>query len=367
MEFKIAREALKNALAWTQNVVEKKTTKPILSNVLLEVQESSLRISATDLEVGIQINLPAKVQKTGQWAVPAKNLYDIVREITAEEIHFRRKEDQWLEISAGRSKFKMAGLPSQEFPTMPPLPQTEPFHLDAPVLKSMIAKTLFAVSTDETKYNLNGIYWESSQEKSLRMVATDGHRLSMSEREMTQKIKWSKPVLLPRKGVLEIQKMIQDEEGVLPLWVEGRNVIAQLGEKVLFVRLIEGDFPDYRQVLPKNNDRGAVLSKEHFIGALRRVSLLSQDHNRGVKMTFSSGHLELLCSNPDLGEAREEIECDYKGNHLEVGFNYRYFLDVLAVLEDEKVFLDLKDEVSPCLIRSEVDKGFLSLVMPMRL
>ena len=164
-----------------------------------------------------------------------------------------------------------------------------------------------------------------------------------------------------------VQKLIQEEDGVLPISIEGRNVIAQRGPVTLFIRLIEGEFPDYRQVIPTKNDQLAILPKAQLVGAIRRVSLLSQEHNRGVKLTFNSGQLELLCSNPDLGEAREEVECQYKGKHLEVGFNYRYFLDVLSVLEDETVKLELKDEVSPCVIRSEVDKGFLSLIMPMRL
>ncbi|HEX5034186.1 MAG TPA: DNA polymerase III subunit beta, partial [bacterium] len=273
----------------------------------------------------------------------------------------------WLEISAGSSKFKVVGLSPQEFPSMPEMGKKNVLTLDAPALRAMIEKTLFSVSTDETKYNLNGVFLESAGDKKLRMVATDGHRLSWAERPMTQSFQLAKGVLLPRKGVLELQKLIQEEDGILPLAIEGRNVMLQRGPITLFIRLIEGDFPDYRQVIPAKNDQSAILPKAQLVGALRRVSLLSQEHNRGVKLTFNSGQLELLCSNPDLGEAREEVECQYKGKHLEVGFNYRYFLDVLSVLEDETVKLELKDEVSPCLIRSEVDKGFLSLIMPMRL
>jgi DNA polymerase III subunit beta len=367
MELQVSREELKQGLYWTQNVVERKTTKPILSNALLECEGDTLKISATDLEVGIRIEVPAKVKVGGKVAVPAKSLYEITREIPGETMTFRRKDDHWLEIVSGKSKFKVVGLAPQEFPSMPDMAKGPSLTFDGPTLKTMIAKTLFAVSTDETKYNLNGVFLESVSEKKVRMVATDGHRLSSSEREMTQSFKLPKGVLLPRKGVLELQKLIQEEDGVLPMMIEGRNVMVKRGSVTLFIRLIEGDFPDYHQVIPKKNDRFAGLSKQEFIGALRRVSLLSQDHNRGVKMTFTPGNLELVCSNPDLGEAREEIECDYKGKHLEVGFNYRYFLDALSVLEDEIVRLEFKDEVSPCLIRSEVDKGFLSLVMPMRL
>ncbi len=367
MEFKVNREELKKGLAWTQNVVEKKTTKPILSNALIEVDEAKLKLSATDLEVGVCVEIPVKTKEAGKLAVPAKSLYDIVREVNSEEITFRRKGEQWLEIHAGRSKFKVAGLPAGEFPTMPALPEKKMISMDAPALKSLIQKTLFAVSTDETKYNLNGVFLEAPGGKKLRMVATDGHRLAYDEREITQAVNLPKGVVLPRKGVLELQKLIQEEDGIIPIQIEGRNVIAQRGEVTLFIRLIEGDFPDYQQVIPKKNDRLVILSKAELVGALKRVSLLSQDHNRGVKFTINPGHVELFCSNPDLGEGREEIECQYQGKHLEVGFNFRYFLDVLAVLEDEKVTLELKDEVSPCVIRSETEQGFLSLIMPMRL
>ncbi len=367
MEIKVSREELKKALYWTQNVVERKTTKPILSNALLDCGSDRLRISATVLEVGICIEVPAQVKSSGQVAVPAKSLYDIAREITGEEITFRRKDDHWVEILAGTSKFKVVGLAAQEFPTMPEMTKKKSFQIDAPSLKAMIEKTLFAVSTDDTKFNLGGVFLEAVGEKKLRMVATDGHRLSLAEREMSQPVALAKGVLLPRKGVLELQKLIQEEAGVIPLSFEGRNVMVQLGAVTLFIRLIEGDFPDYHQVIPKKNDRIITLPTEKLVGALRRVSLLSQEHNRGVKMTFSSGHLELLCSNPDLGEAREEIDCEYKGEHLEIGFNYRYFLDVLGVIKEDSILLELKDEVSPCLIKTKADKSFLSLIMPMRL
>ena len=367
IEIKVSRDALKKGLYWTQNVVERKTTKPILSNALFDCSSDSLKISATDLEVGVCVEVPAKVNNPGKIAVPAKSLYEITKEIAADEITFRHRDEQWVEISAGSSKFKMVGLSPQEFPSMPDLPKSSPVELGASLLKSMIQKTIFAVSTDETKYNLSGIFFESAGEKKMRMVATDGHRLSLTECDLAQPLKLAKGVLLPRKGIQELQKLLQEEDESIPFYFEGRNVIVKKGEVTLFIRLIEGEFPDYRQAIPKKNDKNIHLSREQLVRALRRVSLLSQDHNRGVKMTFSSGHVDLLCSNPDLGEAREELECDYKGEHLEVGFNYRYFLDVLAVLGDETLRLELKDQVSPCIIKSESDPNFLSLIMPMRL
>ncbi len=367
MEIIIAREDLKKGLYWTQHVVEKKSTKPILSNALLVATENQVVLSATDLEVGITVEIPAKVKTPGEIAIPAKNLYEIAKELSAEHITIQRTKDTWLEIFAGTSKFKMVGLPPQEFPSMPVMSPKNTLTLDAIPLKKMIEKTLFSVSNDDTKLNLNGVYLEGVSEKKLRMVATDGHRLSWEEQEMTQPVPLPKGVLIPRKGVLELQKLLDGEEGTIPLSIEGRNVMVKKGPVTLFIRLLEGQFPDYRQVIPKKNDCIATLPRAALLAALRRVSLLSQEHHRGVKMAFRGGQLELMCSNPDLGEAREEVEVQYKGRPLEVGFNYRYFLDILSVIEDEILNLELKDEVSPCLIHSEIDKGFLSLVMPMRL
>ncbi|MCP5468719.1 MAG: DNA polymerase III subunit beta [Deltaproteobacteria bacterium] len=367
MKFKINREELKQTLARIYNVVERKTTKPILSNALIKCQSNELIICGTDLEVGLQIKLEAQVEESGEIAVPAKSLYDIVRELSSEQVHFELKEEAWLEILAGRSKFKVAVLPAKEFPSMPEVPSEGSIHFESQSFQEMITKTLFAVSTDETKYNINGVYLSSPAPKQVRMVATDGHRLSYEEKPMIEESTLPDSLLLPRKGVLEIQKLLADWEGPFPFYFEGRNAIVQTENTTLFIRLIEGEFPKYQQIIPKENHLMASVSKEQLIGAIRRVSLLSPEHHRGIKFVFSSGNLELLCSNPNLGEAREEVECEYKGKHLEIGFNFRYMLDVLGVMEDEKVQIALKDEVSPCLIRSESDPGFLSLVMPMRL
>ncbi len=367
MKFKIQREELKQALSRIYNVVERKTTKPILSNALLHCQKGQLLLCGTDLEVGLQIRLQAQVEKTGEIAVPAKSVYDIVRELSSEQVAFELKDDSWLEILAGRSRFKVAILPAKEFPSMPEVPTEGKIHFESQSFLEMITKTLFAVSTDETKYNINGVFLSSEGTKKVRMVATDGHRLSYEEKPMLEDIPLPDAILLPRKGVLEIQKLLAEREGPFPLYFEGRNAIVQTEDITLFIRLIEGEFPKYQQIIPKENNLIATLSKEQLLGAIRRVSLLSPEHHRGIKFVFSSGNLELLCSNPNLGEAREEIECEYKGKHLEIGFNFRYMLDVLGVVEDEKIQIALKDEVSPCLIRSENDQGFLSLVMPMRL
>ncbi|MCB1214215.1 MAG: DNA polymerase III subunit beta [Deltaproteobacteria bacterium] len=368
MKITVAREPLKEALAWTQNLIEKKTPKAILSNALFELNPEGLTITATDLKVGVQVHVPLSSNEEARFAVPAKHLHDILREIPNEKVELDWKKGAWLHIKSGRSQFKVATLSAEEFPSMPDLPKEKDFFsVDAPLLKDMIAKTLFAASTDVSKFNLNGVLLESLGGSTLRMVATDGHRLSLSDKKLSQEVNLEKSVLLPRKGVIELQKLITEEDATLPMALVGRNVVVERGEVRLFIRLVEGDFPNYQQVLPKNQSLKLKLNKDDFLSAIKRVSLLSQDHHPGIKFKISSGFLQLSCSNPDLGEAEEDIECDYKGEALEIGFNYRYFLDILNVLEDEILSLELKDQVSPCLIRSEIDKGFQTLIMPMRL
>jgi DNA polymerase III subunit beta len=374
MEFKIKRNPFLDALSWTQSVVERKTTMPILSNTLLEVGNKKIRIMATDLEVGVITQVNADVTEEGKICVLAKSLYDIVKELSGDEVKIRRKEQNRLEVSAGKSHFKIVGLPPEEFPSLPVPDEKNSYPLEAAGLKGMLEKTIFAISNDESRYNLHGVYLERIGDKTLRMVATDGHRLSYVDRQVSQPIQLAKGVIIPKKAVYELKRLVSeapgDEAGEdLPvrLSIDGRNLVTQRGPVTLIARLIDGEFPDYQRVIPKPQGKVAVLDRSSFVGGLKRVSLLVSDRTRGIKFSFSSGLLELSTSNPDLGEAREELAADYKGDHLKIGFNARYFLDTLGVLEDDKVTVELNGEVGPCVIRSEKDRGFMSVIMPMRI
>ncbi|MFO1518183.1 MAG: DNA polymerase III subunit beta [bacterium] len=373
MEFKIKRNEFLNALSWTQSVVERKTTMPILSNVLLEVKPKAVQITATDLEVGVITQVNAEVIQEGKICVPAKSLYDIVKEIPLEEIKIRAKEQGRLEVSAGKSHFRIVGLPPEEFPNLPLPDEKQWYPLEAKGLQGMLDKTLHAISTDESRYNLHGVFLERVGEKALRMVATDGHRLSYVDREVSQPMKLTKGVIIPKKAVHELKRLVGesgaegDVQEAVQLTIDGRNLIARRGGVTLVARLIDGDFPDYQRVIPKLQEKALMVDRQTLMGALRRVSLLISDRSRGIKFSLSSGLLELSTSNPDLGEAREEIGVDYKGDHLKIGFNARYFLDVLGSMDDEKVAVELNGEVGPCVLRSASDKGFLSVIMPMRI
>ncbi len=373
MEFKIKRTDFLNALSWTQSVVEKKTTMPILSNALLEVGNNKLKIIATDLEVGVITHVPAQVLSDGKVCVSAKNLHDIVREIPVDEIHIKKKDQNRIEVSAGKSHFKIVGLAPEDFPNLPSVEEKNSYPLETKGLKGMLDKTIFAISNDESRYNLHGVYLEQTGDKTLRMVATDGHRLSFVDRDVSQSIKLNKGVIIPKKAVHELRRLVGETDSessdkeTIRFSIDGRNCVAQRGNVTLVARLIDGEFPDYKPVIPKGPSKAMVVSKAALIGALKRVSLLVNDRSRGVRFLVSPGSLELSTSNPDMGEAKEELTVDYSGEKLSVGFNARYFLDVLNVVEDEKVVIELNGEVGPSVIRSEFDRGFLSVIMPMRI
>jgi DNA polymerase-3 subunit beta len=370
MDIKIKKEDFLKTLSFTQNVVEKKSTMPILANVLMETENKSLKVSATDLEVGVSVNCPSEVLKTGKVTVFAKGLFDIIKELPNELIHIKTLENHWLSIKCGKSNFKIVGMSADEFPTIPVSKEGATYVEDGATLLGMIEKTSFAMSTDETRYNLNGIFLQQAAgrgKEGIRMVATDGHRLSITERESKSKWKIGKGLIVPRKGVLELRKLLESCDGDLSLTVDEKNISVVKDNVCLVVRLIEGQFPPYEQVVPKDNKKVVIVDRDGFIRALRRVSLLASDRTKGVKLSFSPGHIEVSTSNPDYGEATEDVEATYKGETFSIGFNAKYFLDILHVLEDEKVVLELKNDVSPCLIRSEFDKGLLNVIMPMRM
>lgn len=370
MELKIQKNTFYEGLAWVQSVVERKTTMPILSNVLIEAKGASITLTATDLEVGVVGTLKAEVIQPGKLAVPAKGLYDVVKELPNQLVLLKKMENSWLEVECGKSHFKLVGMDPSEFPNLPKKQDGVAFPLECETLLAMLQKVDMAVSTDETRYNLNGIYIETEtvdNKNWLRFVATDGHRLSLCYRELKKKIPLEQSVLFPRKGVAELKKMLEGKEREVYFWVGTKHAAIEKDEKALLVRLIDGRFPPYRQVIPQNQKRILSAVRGELIGSLKRVSVVTTDRARGVKFNLSPGHLEIAATNPDWGEAKEELAVQYKGATFSAGFNAAYFLDCLSVMEDEQVVLQLGDDVSPCLIQSEVDRGFTHVIMPMRI
>ena len=370
MEIKIPRSEIIKGLSMVQSIVERKTTMPILANVLIEGGEKSLSITATDLEVGINCTYSADVLTPGKVTMHARSLYDIMKELPEDTVHIKLVEGNWVEIKCGKSDFRIVGLSSEEFPTLPTRGGGDTQRADCGVVREMIQKTSFAMSSDETRYNLNGVYTDFSGGESgndVLMVATDGHRLSVVKRDVGGKWKLPKGGIVPRKGIMELKRLSESGDSPVEMWADSKHLIAYRDNVTLVIRLIDGQFPPYEQVIPKKTKRIVSVDRKEFIKALKRVSVLSTDKVRGVKFSISPKNFDISASNPDLGEAREGLSADYKGEAFEIGFNARYFIDALQAIDDEKAVLQLGDETSPCIIKSEFDRGFTHVIMPMRL
>jgi DNA polymerase III subunit beta len=372
MHFTIEKEVFLKGLSRIQGIVEKRTTIPILSNVLIEGGEKEIYLTATDLEVGMRASYPATVNTPGKITVSAKKIFEIIKELPEKEICFMTKENCWIEIQCGKTLFNIVGLSSEEFPYFPRPEKNLHFHIKSALLKEMIEKTAFSISTDESKYNLNGIYFQTVEEEGkqlLRLVATDGHRLSLIQRQIddfhAEELK--KGAIFPRKGIFELKKIAEEDEKDIQIGFTDNNVIIKKNQTLVLMRLVDGEFPDYNRVIPKNNEFSALISRNPFLHALRRMSILSSEKSRGVKIALKKGILEISSSNPEFGDGREELEIDYQGPDITIGFNARYLMDVFQFNEGEKIRLLIKDDLSPGLIMPANDADCLAVVMPMRL
>jgi DNA polymerase III subunit beta len=368
MEFSIDRAEFLQSLSPTQGVVERRNTLPILANVLLEAK-TDLTVAATDLEVHIRRRSNAKVKSPGAATVGARKLHELVRELKPGEITVRSLENQFVEVVSGRSRVKLVGLPAADFPAFPQgdAKAKPTFTVPAETLAQMIDRTLFAVSTDETRAHLGGVYLTSSED-ALRFVGTDGHRLALVDQPVKDARPSEKGIILPRKGLAELRRLLDGVEGNIEATVTPNALRVQQGDVELVMRLIDGEFPNYEQVIPKATKSKIVVDKNELLSALRRVSVVASDRARGVKLHIAEGQLTISASSPDFGEASEEIEVAYGGEPLSVGFNSRYLTDVLAVLPEEtRVEIALIDDASPGVIRAEDDESYNYVVMPMRL
>ncbi|MBU4384402.1 MAG: DNA polymerase III subunit beta [Proteobacteria bacterium] len=371
MELTVRKEDLVKGLGKSQSVVERRTSMPILSNVLLEAEDESLTVSATDLETSFQGHCAARVSKPGKVTVPARKLYEIVKELPAEEIYLKEKENNYLHITAGRASFNLVGLSAEDFPNLPDVEGIPELSVSGQMLAEMVEKTIFSISQEDTRFNLAGLYIQKRNRDGadyLRFVSTDGHRLSLVDRSLEglEGFALDGGVIIPRKGVAEMRKMAEDAE-TISLGLNQSYASLSLGGARLVLRMQEGSFPDYEVVIPKVSKKNVVVNRQAFSEVLRRVAILATDRFQGVKLDFKEGLLEVVSQNPDLGEAREALEVDYDGDALSVGFNARYFLDLCGAMKSEEITLGFVDEQHPCLIKGEADEGFLSVIMPMRL
>jgi DNA polymerase-3 subunit beta len=376
----IERASLLNALNLVQGIVERRTTVPILGHVLLEPEGAGLKLSATDLEVGILTQVPCKSGKDKSLTLNARKLFEIVRETEGDEVKLESLDGDWVELKCGRAKFKMMGLDPRSFPAMPSQAAGKgdgaaarksikaELNIPASVLATMIDKTIFAVSPDEARYNLSGVLVEAAGANKVRMVATDGHRLSMIERD-AEGFKIDSGVIIPRKGLQELRKLLEqtgDEETRLS--IDGQLAYLKRGATEVSMRLVEGEFPDYRGVLPKSSRHQIKVGRDELLAAIKRASIFSNERYHGIKFALSAGTLTVSSTSPEMGEANESLDVNFKGDEFAIGFNGNYLRDVLSVISgDSEVELGLSDDASPGVIKTPADSAFTYVVMPMRL
>jgi DNA polymerase-3 subunit beta len=374
MKLSIPKSELQQGLTRIQAIVEKRNSMPILANVLLEASgkggEGSLRLAATDLEVGIQSIHQADIGKAGGLTVSAKKLYEIVRELPDEPVELEATRTSFLAIRCARVNFTLAGTAAEEYPTLPSFTPEKTVPVQAAVLSTMIERTMYASSVDETRYNLNGVHLEVLPDSGkIRMVATDGHRLARVDRTLaTDPSALASGVIIPRKGLAELKRLVdEDDADEVELAFEGNSGLARKGDVTLVMRLIEGEFPNYSQVVPKQVSRRVTIPTDDLGHALRRVALLSSERSRAVKLELGDRKLSISSSNPDLGEASEELDIDFDGEPLAIGFNARYLLDVISALRSKELTIGFQDDLSPAEVVPTDDEDTLAVVMPMRI
>jgi len=370
MEFSVKKFDLLEELVLTQGVVERKTTIPILSNLLCEAKGSRLAITATDLELSIRTSCEAKVKKDGAATIPAKKLLELVRLLPDEEIRFKLLENHWVQIVCDRKSYKMVGMAKDNFPAIPSFPHPL-VQVPAKLLSALIIKTSFAISMEESRYTLNGGLLILKPDM-LAMVATDGHRLALAETDHKfTGLNSEARVLVPKKAMIEVQRLAAEagEEGQIEFARDDNHLFFQVGPRLLISRLLTGQFPNYEAVLPRENTKTVVLERNELNDALRRVSQLADQRSHAVKFSLSREGVELSASSPEYGEAKESIEKEYKGEPLSIGFNAQYLLDFLAAAAEGPISLELKDEQSAGQMRPLADEAYRYryVIMPMRI
>ncbi len=366
MKFSVTKESLLEGLSKTQNVVSTRTTLPVLSNVLLETTETGIRLSTTDMEVALRCEIEATVEKAGATTLPARRLLTIIRELPADEIQIETDAKNISSIRSGQSFFKIYGLARDEFPAFPESKESKTVRIKQSVLKDGLRKTSYAISMDETRYVLNGILF-SFKEGMLKLVATDGRRLAMFEEAIDAEIAGTLETdfIVPTKAINELQRLLGGDSDVI-LSVGDSLVSFELNGSLLVSKLVDGNYPNYKQVIPNTEDVKEIitLEREPFHTCVKRVSLLSSDKTSSIRLNFTKNNIEVTSNTPEVGEAKESIAVAYKGRDFSIAFNPEYLMDPLKALPNDEIKLRLIDEMSPGVI--EIAGGFLYVLMPMR-
>ncbi len=369
MKLTIDRNALMRALSHVQAVVERRNTIPILSNILLQAEGDRLSLTATDLDIEATDAAEANVKKAGSITAPAQTLFDVVRKLPeGSEVALDLTEGR-LAISAGRSKFALPTLPASDFQTMAKEEAPVKFEIEAAELRRLIDKTRFAISTEETRYYLNGIYLHHAKGPKgpvLRTVATDGHRLALAETDAPKGSAALKGVIVPRKAVAEARRLLDDAPEIVTVEASDAKIVFRIGEAVLTSKLIDGSFPDYQRVIPKENGRILSVDTKLFKAAVDRVATVSAERSRSVKLSLTAGRVTLAVSHSESGHGVEDVEADYSSEPMEIGFNAKYLLDVAGQIESDETRIEFNDAASPARVLDAKDEGAQYVLMPLR-
>ena len=380
MKFKISHKKLLKALQKVQSIIERREIKPILSNILIKTENEKIEINATNLEVSIKEFLEAEIFEKGSIVLDAKKAFEIIKEMPNKEIYFKRKENNWIEITADDIFFNIVGIDAKEFPEISFLEEEKFQEIDKNNIKEMIEKTIFAASNDEMRANLNGVFFEKiikAGKNVIRMVATDGHRLSMIDKEIEEVNKQGmlamepleKGLLFPKKGLLELKKMLDeglDNQNLFFLLKEN-NGIFKKENMILAIRVIDEEFPNYKQAIPEEIKNKAIINRLRFLNSLKRISVIAEERLKAINLSFGNDLLEVFTINPVFGEGREIIPITYKGENIKLGFNAGYLIDSISAIDGEEVIVKIKDKDSPVIITPLNNNKYTCIIMPMEI
>jgi DNA polymerase-3 subunit beta len=363
MKFTIEKKAFLDSLQVVQNVVSSRSTLPILSNVLVKAENDKITFTTTDLEVTVTCGATASIDQEGSSTLPVRRLASIIRELPDGDVELELADDDVATLTSGSSFFRIIGISAEEFPNIPDVPSQYSYTLDQGIFREMLKKTSYAASTDETRYVLNGVLLNFGEDR-LTMVATDGRRLALVENELELASGSEADIILPSKAVNELLHVL-DDEGELKISITDNQVIFEFNDILVATKLIDGVYPNYRQVIPASCDERVSIDRELLINALRRVGLIATDKSAPMKFTFADNELVLSVNTPDVGEARESIAIKYDGKPIPIAFNPDFLMDPLKNLSNDDVYFELTDELSPGVLKADIP--FLYVLMPMRL
>jgi DNA polymerase-3 subunit beta len=372
MEFNIDREILLDGVQKTLSIVEKRTTMPILNNVLIRAGDKGIGIVATNREIGLVAQYDAQVTAKGEITLSARKLFEMIREIQGEAIHFKMNDANWVSISCGKVSYRIPGISADDYPKVEEGEKLKFVTIKSDIFGEMINKTFFAMSTEEMRINLNGVLFEVEKSEkgiNVRMVATDGHRLSLVDMDLGDQefLQLGKGIIIPRRGVSEIRRMVDDGDEDVAIGVEKGLMILKKNNTILKISLIEADYPDYKRVIAMEKGTAITLNRDQFLHALRRMGVMASDKYNGVRIRIGSGKMFLNSTNPDVGEANEELDISGSDKGMEAVYNVRYLIDAVEVVDDEEVVFEMREGLRPGTIRPSGKDNYLCIIMPLKM